>query len=107
MVLQGEFIGDAKIQRVMLNMAQIRLNLEDLSNPVSFQLAMSRIYENLMKALEGGIKYSYVAEIKFKDSLGNQIVFALDLGDKIPAISSEKLKARIYVELYEDQEGSN
>ena len=103
-VLQIEFNGEAKIQRALLNIAQIKISPEELSNPISFQLAISRIYENLMKALEGGFKYSYVAEVKFKDSLGNQIVFAVDLGDKVPPVSSDKLKARIIVELIEDHE---
>ncbi|MEM2157950.1 MAG: hypothetical protein QXX60_07175 [Sulfolobales archaeon] len=103
-MFQVEINGEARIQRVMLNMAQIRLSPEDLSNPVSFQIALSRIYENLMKALEGGIKHTYIAEVKFKDSLGNQVVFAVDLGDKVPATPSEKLKARIFIELYEENE---
>ncbi|MEM0361892.1 MAG: hypothetical protein QXH57_03465 [Sulfolobales archaeon] len=103
-MFQVELIGEARIQRIMLNMAQIRLSPEDLSNPVSFQIALSRIYENLMKALEGGIKYTYVAEVRFKDSLGNQVVFAVDLGDKIPATPSERLKARISIEFYEEDE---
>lgn len=103
-MFQVEVNGEARIQRVMLNMAQIRLSPEDLSNPVSFQIALSRIYENLMKALEGGIKHTYIAEVKFKDSLGNQVVFAVDLGDKVPATPSEKLKARIFIELYEENE---
>lgn len=103
-MFQVEINGEARIQRVMLNMAQIRLSPEDLSNPVSFQIALSRIYENLMKALEGDIKHTYIAEVKFKDSLGNQVVFAVDLGDKVPATPSEKLKARIFIELYEENE---
>lgn len=102
--MQVEFSGEARIQRAMINLAQIRLSPEDLSNPISFQLALSRIYENLMKALEGGVKYSYIAEVKFKDSLGNQIVFAVDLGDKMPPISSDRVKARILVEFYEERE---
>ncbi len=106
-MLQVELNGEARIQRVMLNMAQIRLSPEDLSNPVSFQIALSRIYENLMKALEGGIKYTYVAEVKFKDSLGNYIAFAVDLGDSIPAIPSERLKAKISIELYEENGEDN
>lgn len=103
-MFQVEINGEARIQRVMLNMAQIRLSPEDLSNPVSFQIALSRIYENLMKALEGGVKHTYIAEVKFRDSLGNQVVFAVDLGDKVPATPSEKLKARIFIELYEENE---
>ncbi len=102
--MQVEFSGEARIQRAMINLAQVRLSPEDLSNPISFQLALSRIYENLMKALEGGVRYSYVAEVRFKDSLGNQIVFAVDLGDKMPPMSSDRVKARILVEFYEERE---
>lgn len=102
--MQVEFIGDARIQRVMVNLAQIRLSPEDLANPISFQLALSRVYEGLMKALEGGIRYSYVAEVRFRDSLGNQVVFAVDLGDKLPPISSERVKAKITIEFYEERE---
>ncbi len=103
-MLQAEFNGEARIQRVMLNMAQIRLSPEDLANPISFQIALSRIYENIMKAFEGGVKYAYVAEVRFKDSLGNQVVFAVDLGDNVPATPSEKLKARISIEFYDEGE---
>jgi len=102
--LQVEFNGEARVQRALLNIAQIKVSPEDLSNPISFQLALSRIYDNLMKVLEGGFKYSYVAEVKFKDSLGNQIVFAVNLGDSMPPVSSDRLKARIIVELVEEHE---
>lgn len=100
--MQAEFTGEARIQRVMVNLAQIRLSPEDLSNPISFQLALSRVYESVIRALEGGARYSYVAEVKFRDSLGNQVVFAVDLGDRTPPVSSDRVKARITVELYEE-----
>lgn len=100
------FDGYGEIEKVLLNiakgLAEVRLSPQDLSDPVSFQIAISRMYDALMKAIEGGSKYSYVAKIKFVDSLGNEISVAVDLGEEPPPFMSRNVKARITVELYEE-----
>lgn len=100
------FDGYGEIEKVLLNiakgLAEVRLSPQDLSDPVSFQIAISRMYDALMKAIEGGSKYSYVAKIKFVDSLGNEISVAVDLGEEPPPFMSRNVKARVTVELYEE-----
>lgn len=100
------FDGYGEIEKVLLNiakgLAEVRLSPQDLSDPVSFQIAISRMYDALIKAIEGGSKYSYVAKIKFVDSLGNEISVAVDLGEEPPPFMSRNVKARITVELYEE-----
>jgi hypothetical protein len=67
-------------------------------------MAISRIYESMIKMFEsGGPKPTYVAEVRFTDDLGNSVVFAVDLGSTTPPFSGEKVKARIYVEIYEEE----
>jgi hypothetical protein len=99
-----EFEGNAKIGRILKNMASITLKPEDFSSPISLQMALSRMYESLMKIFEsGGPKPRYVAEVRFTDDLGNPVSFAVDLGEELPPFTREKIKARIIVQLYEDE----
>ncbi|MEB3759810.1 MAG: hypothetical protein GSR72_07685 [Desulfurococcales archaeon] len=103
--IKKEFRGEARIGRVMKNIAAISLKPEDLSNPIAMQMAFSRIYEAMMKIIEeGGPKPTYVAEIRFTDDLGNNVVFAVDLGSELPPFSRDKVKARIIVEVFEEED---
>lgn len=87
----------------MKSFAAVTLKPEDFSSPVSFQMAISRIYESMMRMMEsGGPQHTYMAEVRFNDDMGNTIVFAVDLGPSVPPFSAEKIKARIVVELYEE-----
>ncbi len=95
------FEGKARIGEVIKELAQVRLTPEDFSSPISLQMAISRIYSALLKTMEQGPRKHYVAEIRFKDSLGNTVVFAVDLGDTPPPFTSREVKARIIVEIYE------
>jgi hypothetical protein len=96
--------GSARVGKVIKSFAAVTLKPEDFSSPVAFQMAISRIYESMLKMFEsGGPKPTYVAEIRFTDDLGNSVVFAVDLGPEVPPFSSEKVKARIYVEVYEEE----
>ncbi|MFZ8792955.1 MAG: hypothetical protein ACO2O2_03565 [Acidilobaceae archaeon] len=96
--------GSARVGRVVKNFATVTLKPEDFSSPVAFQMAISRIYESMIKMFEsGGPKPTYVAEVRFTDDLGNSVVFAVDLGSTTPPFSGEKVKARIYVEIYEEE----
>ncbi len=95
--------AEAKIGKALKNIAMISLRPEDFSSPVSFQMALSRLYESVMKMMEsGGPEQTYVAEVKFTDDLGNQVSIAIDLGKAVPPFSSEKVKAEVTIRLYEE-----
>lgn len=97
--------GSARVGKIVKNFATITLKPEDFSSPIAFQMAISRIYESMIKMLEsGGPKPTYVAEVRFTDDLGNNVVFAVDLGSSTPPFSGDKIKARVYVELYEEED---
>ena len=96
------FEGSARIGEVISGLTQIQLRPEDLTSPIAFQMAFTRIYEGIMKAMEEGPKKKYVAEVRFNDSLGNTIVMAVDLGESPPPFSKREVKARVLVELYEE-----
>ncbi|MEM3365548.1 MAG: hypothetical protein QXM93_03905, partial [Candidatus Methanomethyliaceae archaeon] len=66
------------------------------------QMAISRIYEAMTKAIASGPKKKYVAEVRFTDSLGNPVVLALDLGERMPPFTNKEVRARILIELFED-----
>ncbi|RLG82234.1 MAG: hypothetical protein DRO09_00760 [Thermoprotei archaeon] len=105
-MFRKEFHGLARVEKTVIDLAkglaEAKLSPQDLSNPVSFQIAFSKLYEALMKIMEGGGKSSYVAEVRFRDSLGNLISFAVDLGSQPPPFSSREVRARIVVEFLED-----
>ncbi|MEM0366342.1 MAG: hypothetical protein QXR02_03720 [Acidilobaceae archaeon] len=99
------FEGSARIGRVAKGLVSITLKPEDFSSPISFQMAISRIYESMVKMLEsGGPQTTYVAETRFTDDLGNTIIFAIDLGSTPPPFTSDKVKARVLVEIYEEED---
>ncbi len=95
------FEGEGRVGEMLKAFSAIRLTPEDFSSPIALQMALSRIYSALLKSMEEGQKKRYVAEVRFKDSLGNNVVFAVDLGEEPPPFKSSNIKARIIVELYE------
>ncbi|AWR95024.1 hypothetical protein [Acidianus brierleyi] len=97
-----EFEGKAKIGEVMGNLASVQLKPEDLSSPIAFQMAISRIYDELMKMMSQGPQKHYVAEIKFNDSMGNPVSMGVDFGNSIPPISKKEVKVKIIVEFYDE-----
>jgi len=97
------FEGKAKIGQILGGFQQLQLKPEDFTSPVALQMALSRIYDALMKAMEAGFKRKYVAEVRFEDSLGNPVVLAIDLGESPPPFSTSELKARVVIELYEEE----
>ena len=104
-VYEKEFTGKGRIGKVMSGVEVLTLKPEDLSSPIALQMALSRILEAAMKIAEsGGPKPRYVAEIRFVDDLGNAVSFAVDLGETMPPFSSNKVKARIIVELYDEED---
>ncbi len=96
------FEGEARIGEILGNMLQVQLRPEDFSSPIALQMALSRIYDALMRTLESGPKKKYVAEVRFTDATGSRISFAVDLGEEPPPFSSRNVKARILVEIYEE-----
>ena len=96
------FEGEGRIGEIIKEFATIRLTPEDFSSPIALQMALSRIYGALLKSMEKGPKKHYVAEIRFRDSLENTIVFAIDLGEEPPPFTRKNIKARIIVELFEE-----
>jgi len=97
------FEGSARVGRVMKNIAMVSLRPEDFSSPLAFQMAMSRIYESIMKMFEeGGPKQIYVAEVKFSDDMGNQVTLAIELGETPPPLSRDKVRAKVIVEIYDE-----
>ncbi|MGC9210216.1 MAG: hypothetical protein ACP5FT_03000 [Acidilobus sp.] len=98
------FTGEGKVGKALKNVAMISLRPEDFSSPVAFQMALSRLYESVMKMFEsGGPRQTYVVEVKFTDDLGNPISFAVDLGESVPPFSSDKVKVEVSVRIYEEQ----
>ncbi|MEB3774541.1 MAG: hypothetical protein GSR86_06430 [Desulfurococcales archaeon] len=99
------FDGEARVGKVLKNIASITLKPEDFASPLSLQMAISRIYESMIKMMEeGGPRPRYVAEVRFTDDMGNPIVIGIDLGEEMPPFSRDKVKARVVIELYEDED---
>ncbi len=96
------FIGEAKIGEVMTFLKDIRISPEDLSSPVAFQMALSRIYDAVLRNISRGPGKTYIAEVRFTDSMGNKVVFAVDLGSTPPPVSSTRVKAKITIEFFEE-----
>lgn len=97
------FEGKARVGEVFKNFVHLQLRPEDFSSPLSLQMALTRVYEGLMRALSEGPKKSYVAEVRFVDSLGQSVVIGVDLGPSPPPFSSNTVKARVVIELFEEE----
>jgi len=97
------FTGEAKIGEVVGGFQMINLSPEDLSSPVRLQMALTRIYEGLMKSLAEGPKKKYMAEVRFKDDTGRLVIVAVDLGEAAPPFSKDTVKANVIIELYEEE----
>lgn len=98
------FHGEARIGEVIKSLSEVKLTPEDFSSPIALQMALTRIYNALIKGMQEGFKKHYMAEVKFRDSMGNIVSFAVDLGESPPPFTSRNVKARIVVELYEEQQ---
>jgi len=74
------FRAEGKVGKAFKNIAMVSLRPEDFSSPVALQMALSRLYESVMKMFEGGgPKQTYVVEVRFTDDLGNPVSFAVSL----------------------------
>ncbi|MEJ5292907.1 MAG: hypothetical protein WHS82_04835 [Candidatus Methanosuratincola sp.] len=98
----GIFNGSAKVGEILSGFTQVAITPQDMTSPIALQMALSRIYEAMTKVVETGPKKKFIAEVRFNDSMGNPVAFALDLGEKVPMFTSNEVKARIMVELYEE-----
>ncbi len=97
------FEGSAKIGEVMSTFKSITLRPEDFTSPIALQMALTRIYDTIMKSITETPRKVFVAEIRFTDSMGNTVVFAADLGSSPPPLPGARVKARITVELLEEK----
>lgn len=97
------FEGKARVGEVMGNLASIQLRPEDFTSPIALQMALTRIYDALMKSLQEGVKKKYIAEVRFEDSMGNLVSIAVDLGETPPPFSKREVKAKVYIELSEEE----
>lgn len=97
------FEGTARIGEVMSTFKSITLRPEDFSSPIALQMALTRIYDTIMRSITETPRKAFIAEIRFTDSMGNTVVFAADLGESPPPLSGAKVKARITIELLEDR----
>jgi hypothetical protein len=102
----GIFNGTAKVGEILSGFTQLAITPQDMTSPVALQMAISRIYEAMTKAVASGPKKKYMAEVRFTDSMGNQVTMALDLGEKMPPFINKEVKARILIELFEESAGS-
>ncbi|MBC7121257.1 MAG: hypothetical protein H5T33_06785 [Candidatus Methanosuratus sp.] len=100
----GIFNGSAKVGEILSGFTQVAITPQDMTSPIALQMALSRIYEAMTKVAETGPKKKFIAEVRFTDSMGNPVVFALDLGEQMPHFSSNEVKARILVELFEENQ---
>jgi hypothetical protein len=98
-----EFEGKAKIGEVMGVFKAIQLKPEDFSNPLAFQMALSRIFSDVIDIFKEGQTTHYVADVRFTDSMGNPIDIGVDFGDKIPPLSKKEVKAKITIEFYDEE----
>ncbi|MCY0859479.1 MAG: hypothetical protein OWQ54_03525 [Sulfolobaceae archaeon] len=97
-----EFEGKAKLGEILGNLPSIQLKPEDFSSPLALQMAISRLYNEIMNMLTSTPQKQYVAEVKFVDSLGNQVSVGINFGTKIPPLSKQEVKAKIIIELYDE-----
>ena len=97
------FEGRAKIGEIMGNLVSIQLKPEDFSSPLSFQMALTRIYNEVLNMMQQQPKMHYVAEVKFNDSMGNPVVVGVDFGDKIPPLSKKDVKVKVIIEFYDEE----
>ena len=100
--VMGILNGTAKVGEMLAGFSQLSLTPQDFSSPIAMQMAMSRIYEVMTKAVETGPKKKFVAEVKITDSMGNPVIIAMDLGEKTPPFVNKEVKARVMIELYEE-----
>jgi len=97
-----EFEGKAKIGEIFGNMISFQLKPEDLTSPLAVQMAISRLYEELMKALQGPPTKRYVAEVRFSDSTGTPVAIGVDLGQTLPPLSKREVKVKVIIEFYDE-----
>lgn len=102
--IKVEFEGKARIGETMGSFKAIQLKPEDFSSPLALQMALTRIFSDLMKIFNEGDKTHYVADVRFTDSMGNPVSIGVDFGDKIPPFSKKEVKVKAIIEFYEEGE---
>ncbi|BBG23876.1 hypothetical protein [Sulfuracidifex tepidarius] len=98
-----EFDGKAKVGQVMGNLQALSLKPEDFSSPIALQMALSKLYNDLMKSLSEKPQPHYIADVRFSDSMGNPINLAVDFGNNLPPMSKQEVKVKITIEFYDEE----
>ena len=103
--LRLEFSGKAKVGEVSALFKELNLDVEEmLTNPTAFYMSLTKLLNAITaKDFSQLTQKSYMASISFKDSNGKTITFNADLGDKMPLISKDEVKARIIIEIYDEE----
>ena len=99
-----EFVGEAKLGRLDVPPMVLELGPDDLASPLSFQMALSKLIDKIMDTLEKPPEPHYYAEVRLRDHLNRPVSIAIDLGKSIPPFSKDKVKARVIIEIYEEEE---
>jgi hypothetical protein len=86
------FEGEAKLGKVMAPAVTLSLNPEDFESPLSLQFAITKLMENLTKALEQPPEPKYMAEVRFKDHMGQPVTLAMT--SERPYLRSVRTKLR-------------
>lgn len=94
------FEATGRVGKVIKGLSTITLKPEDFSSPISLQMAISRIYDALLKMMEeGGPSSTYVAEVRFTDDLGNPVVIGVELGENVFKSTGDSLRVKVIVEI--------
>ncbi|ALU11646.1 hypothetical protein EYM_03335 [Ignicoccus islandicus DSM 13165] len=96
--------GEARIRKLNIPIMRLDITPEDLNSPLSFQILMEKIMESVTKTLEEEPHPQYMAEVSIRDSLGMPVRFVVNLGDKVPYFSKDKVKVRLILEFYEEED---
>ena len=82
---------------------------QNVAGPAGFAAFISKIYETLSKSLESQSASDkvWVASVEFRDGFNTPVHVSLDLGDKIPMLSSNVVRAKIIIELYDEEPRSD
>lgn len=99
-VLKFEFEGTAKIKQISKLYTDL-VGTEELDT-----LDITHIFTKILDSLTSNPskleEKVFVAKIGFKDSAGHDVGFVINVGDKTPPFSRDKVRARIVVEIYDE-----
>ena len=100
-ILKFEFEGAAKIKQI----SKLYKEFVGAEEPDTLDIAsiLTKLLDNVMSDLSKLEEKTFVAKIAFKDSVGHEASFTVDIGNKVPPFSRDKVRARVIVEIYDDE----